>query len=140
KESLLTNTSPSQGVSVPRDRDEKFDWKKLLGEDLDDWQKELLEIMLFLLFPKLKISIIIPDRGSRPRAISTEIYFDSYVLFQSPKHVIRDEELRSILSDRNNDGVSKLAELVNSDKENQMFSVFAKLPEMIKRPQEDAQK
>lgn len=140
KKSLLTNLPPSQGISVSPGRDAEFEWKKTLGKDLDDPQSELLETMLCLLFPELKSDMIVLGRKSRPRPISTEVHFDTYVLFQAPKHVISDQDLDNILNDFDADGAIKLADLVNADDTEKTSSVVAKLPETIKRLQTDGQR
>ena len=151
KESLLKNSPPSVGIGSARGKDNKFDCKETLGKGLDALPGELLETMLSLLFPKLvssttrlfpklESSTIISNRGSRSRAISTEVYFDTYVLFQAPKHVISDQVLDNILKGSDADGSIRLVDLVNADGVEQTSSIVAKLPGAINRLENDDQR
>lgn len=140
KDSLLTNRPPSSLASPSNENNKNFDWKSTLGEDLNQQQIKALEPMLVLLFPKLKNSMIIPDRQRRSRAISTEVYFDTYLLFQTPRNVISDEDLKDILSNVNGGGTVRLAELTESVERSQIYSVVAKMPEAIRSLENDSEK
>lgn len=139
KESLMKNSPLGYRGKTNQNKDRGFDWRSTLSKGLNDADNELLETMLVLLFPKLESKMIISNRESRVRAISTEVYFDTYVLFQEPKHVISDQALDQILTNADGDGVAKLLELVNTDEAGQTSSVLAKIPEAIKRLQNDDQ-
>lgn len=137
KNSLLTNSPSSVGTNYYPDRDRKFEWEKILGGELEELQIDILGTILSLLFPKLKSATFLPGRGQRPRAISTEVYFDTYVLFQAPQHVINDRELDDLLNGSAVDEGAEISGFINGGEVDQISSFIAKLPDAIERLQSD---
>ncbi|BAB99120.1 KAP family NTPase [Corynebacterium glutamicum] len=108
---------------------QKPGWEKQLCEGMNNEQMDLLKTMLLFLFPRL--SDHPSTRMHRERGISTEVYFDTYLMFQRPGHVISDEQLDKYLS--NADDAMGFVDLINSDDNDMVASVMKKLPLAIDR-------